>query len=202
MKLSAILAMLFVWDLLVADEYRLDVREMCRLEVSSRLINLKNNLDLMDQSILQHGGKIVSLRERKKDLSKRLGRLESKSKGQVFDRYIEEQMETLQHQIDAIDRQSQYSEKQSNKLKTSRVEAFKALKKYRMRIEKVFKIKDVKTTHHGAYNFSVEYKHKCGRFQYICPLPKNQRTELTELARILSEPEACRRYAQVLEPEE
>lgn len=69
----------------------------------------------------------------------------------------------------------------------------------RSRIEKVFVIKKKPLVVEEAYQTHIDYRAKCPKYRFICPLPEGQPKELRDIFNNRPLPQACERYSQVLE---
>ena len=200
MKLAFLSIFVVSSSLLHANEYVENIRELCRLEVSSSLINAKNQVDMLDQGIVLWQQKLARLVEEEGILKKRLLPLQEKASKESFNRQLEDEIEGIQYKLEVVMNQIEVGKKEISSQSPQRTEAEKSLKQIKKMIAPVFTIEKVKTTHAGAYNFAVKFRHKCGRYQYICPLPENHRKILPVIAEKLSQSEPCERYAKVQPP--
>ena len=187
-------------NLLHANEYVENIRELCRLEVSSTLINAKNQVDMLDQGIVLWQQKLTRLRDEEGILKKKLQPLQERASKESFNRQLEDEIEGIQYKLEVVINQIKIGKIQIQTQGPKRSMAEKSLKNIKSVISPVFTIEEVKTTHAGAYNFAVRFRHKCGRYQYICPLPEKHRKALPIIAEKLGQSEPCERYAKVQPP--
>ena len=200
MKQGLCLVFLIFSSILYADEYRSDIRELCRAEVAGTLIRKKNKVDMLEQSISLWEQKLIQLEREEAKLEKRRKPLLIKAENEHFDLQLEEQITGVNNRLDVVVSQIRLGRSDVARNMPALEAAKKALKHFRSEIKPVFKIAKVKIKQEGAYNFSVAYRYQCGAYQYICPLPKSHREGLVKVAELLSVKTHCERYAQVLPP--
>lgn len=168
--------------------------------MAGALINGKNRIDMLEQNLGLWRQKIGQLEKEQADLKRKLEPLVEKARMDEFNAILEEKINGVRHRLQAVEGQMKLGQQQITQNSPEVKEAKKWLAAYKKVIAPVFKISKVTTTHAGAYNFSVVYHHDCGKFQYICPLPKGHREALVRIAKELSQPQHCVRYSQVIPP--
>lgn len=183
-----------------ANEYPGDIRELCRVEVAGTLIRLKNQADMLQQNVYMWNQKVVQLEREVKRLSKLKSPLLARAEVERYDIQLEEEIAGIVNKIDIIDNQLKLGKEELDRNTPALARADRELADFRSGMKPIFKVTKTKVEQKGAYNFSVNYHHKCGAYQYLCPLPETQRKQLQALTKSLTEKTHCQRYAQVLPP--
>lgn len=192
--------LLFSATIVHADEYSGNIRELCRAEVGGALINGKNRVDMLVQNAEVWRQKLRNLQREQQRLEKEIVPVRKKTQGAEFNRDAEDSLEALTFRLRVIVSQIDLGKSTLAKIEPEAVQAEVWLAKFRELIKPVFKTKVLKSSHAGAYNFSVAYHHKCGKYQYLCPLPQKSRPKLEKISEALESPKPCKRYAKVVSP--
>lgn len=200
MKVLLFLILAFSLRLHAAEEARHDMREHCRAEVSGTLLSAYNDVDYLRGLIAQSEQKVKDSRARQQMLDLRYQQLKTNTKDPIPAFDMDEQVLALRFEIETLRDQIREAEQHiaENQKELSQREAFR--KSFEALAIAVFQIVRKKDSPPGAYDFRLEYKHACGPYELLCPLPRDQATKLKAIAEKLSRPQWCERYAQLMPP--
>jgi hypothetical protein len=183
-----------------AEEARYDMREHCRAEVSGTLLSAYNDVDYLRGLIAQGEQKIKDAKARQLILDLEYQKLRRNNKGAVPAFDLDEKVVALRFEIETLRDQVREAEQQleENRQQLDKREAFR--KSFEALVLPVFQIERRKDSPPGAYNFRLEYRHPCGPYEMLCPLPRDHANKLKAIAARLSRPDWCERYAQLMPP--
>lgn len=183
-----------------AEEARHDMREHCRAEVSGTLLSAYNDVDYLRGLIAQSEQKVKDSKARKEMHDLRYQQLKTNGKDPIPAFDMDEQVLALRFEIETLRDQIREAEEHiaANQKELSQREAFR--KSFEALVIPVFQIVRKKDSPPGAYDFRLEYKHACGPYELLCPLPRDQATRLKAIAGKLTRPQWCERYAQLMPP--
>ncbi|NRA63617.1 MAG: hypothetical protein HRU19_03995 [Pseudobacteriovorax sp.] len=178
-----------------------NLRDSCRSRLAGQLMNLQNDYIHHSSSVAHWGKKLKKLEKKEEELTALVAKLDETSRQQPFDRALEERLFGSRHELKglksqiAMGRERMSSSKKIAAAKQSEVQSFKKS------LRKVFDVveSNLQTSEFSVYK--LEYKSRCGRFRYVCPLPPQQRTDLERLLPSEQLPVSCLRYAQILPPQ-
>jgi hypothetical protein len=197
-----VLFLVLVWSpgLWAAEEARHDMREHCRAEVSGTLLAAYNDVDYLRGLIAQSEQKVKDSRARQQMHDLRYQQLKKNNKEAIPAFELDEQVLALRFEIETLRDQIREAEKHisDNQKELSQREAFR--KSFESLATQVFQIVRRKDSPPGAYDFRLDYKHACGPYELLCPLPRDQAAKLKLIAEKLARPQWCERYAQLMPP--
>jgi hypothetical protein len=183
-----------------AEEARYDMREHCRAEVSGTLLSAYNDVDYLRGLIAQSEQKLKDSKARKEMHDLRYQQLKTNTKDPIPAFDMDEQVLALRFEIETLRDQIREAEQHiaENQKELSQREAFR--KSFEALVIPVFQIVRKKDSPPGAYDFRLEYKHACGPYELLCPLPRDQAARLKVISEKLTRPQWCERYAQLMPP--
>ncbi len=200
MKLFLFLMLVLSSGLRAAEEARHDMREHCRAEVSGTLLAAYNDVDYLRGLIAQSEQKLKDSKARQQMLDLQFQQLKKNTGDAVPAFDLDEQVLALRFEIETLREQIQEAEKHvaENQKELDQREGFR--KMFEALALPVFQIVRKKDSPPGAYDFRLEYKHACGPYELLCPLPRDQAVKLKSIAEKLARPQWCERYAQLMPP--
>lgn len=200
MRLNILLIALLTFPLHAAEEARHDMRELCRSEVSGTLLTAYNDVDYLRGLIAQSEQRVKDAKSKQMLMEVQYQQLVKGSKGSIPAIDVDEQVLAMQFELTTLRDQIRESEKQiaDNRQALQQRDAFR--KQFEALVQPVFNTVRRKDSPKGAYDFRLEYKHACGPYELLCPLPRDHGTQLRNIAAKLSRPEWCERYAQLMRP--
>lgn len=200
MKRLFYLLFLLSQGLRAAEEARHDMRELCRAEVSGTLLSAYNDVDYLRGLITQSEQKVKDSKVRHQILDLEYNQLRKSSTEPVPAFELDEKVLAMRFEIETLREQIAEAEKHvaHNKQELIPREAFR--QSFEALVLPVFQIVRPKDAPAGAYNFRLEYRHVCGPYELLCPLPRDQVARLKIIAEKLVRPQWCERYAQLMPP--
>lgn len=200
MKVLLFLILALSFRLHAAEEARHDMREHCRAEVSGTLLSAYNDVDYLRGLIAQSEQKVKDSRARQQMLDLRYQQLKTNTKDPIPAFDMDEQVLALRFEIETLRDQIREAEQHiaENQKEFNQREAFR--KSFEALAVAVFQIVRKKDSPPGAYDFRLEYKHPCGPYELLCPLPRDHAAKLKAIAEKLTRPQWCERYAQLMPP--
>jgi hypothetical protein len=196
-----------LWQLLfaflrleAAEEARHDMRELCRSEVSGTLLSAYNDVDYLRGLIAQSEQKVKDSKARHQMLELQYGQMRKNTSEPIPAFDLDEKVLALRFELDTLRDQIREAEKHisDNREDLTKREDFR--KKFEAMVTPIFQIVRPKDSPPGAYDIRLEYKHPCGPYELLCPLPRDHAKQLIGIAEKLSRPEWCERYAQLMPP--
>ena len=179
-----------------------DYRMRCRLAVGGHLLNLQNKIDVLSNLLADWRKKKLSLSDAMRQTQSEMSKLGKQIDQGAFDRVQEEKMLGLENRLANLRFELNQIESSFASKTQELAEAKRDLDNFKLKIDKVFRIhKPVQGKVDGGYDFTVSFKHQCGKYEYLCPLPTSQRQALMGVAAMLSKGIDCKRYAQILPPD-
>lgn len=178
-----------------------DFRSQCRLAVGGLLVSTTSEIDRAQAIINAWNKKSAHLQTELSKWHEQKKALEGKIKQLPFDRKLEEELLGLDYKINLAEsewKQGKAIAAQEMKI-LEKSTAFR--KVFRARIIKIFDIKKASLMEKSGYDFKVTFRHTCGKYQYVCPLPAEQRRFLNALADEFPNLAACKKYASIRPPE-
>ncbi|WP_141735621.1 hypothetical protein [Oligoflexus tunisiensis] len=187
-------------SLRAAEDARHDMREHCRSEVSGTLLNAYNDVDYLQGLIAQGEQKIKDAKARQLVLDLQYQQLRKSNKGPIPAFDLDEKVLALRFEIETLRDQVREAEKHlaENRQELDKREAFR--KSFEALVQPVFQVVRSKNSPPGAYDFRLEYRHPCGPYEMLCPLPQDHASKLRTIAEKLKRPQWCERYAQLMPP--
>jgi hypothetical protein len=200
MKLFLFLMLVLNPGLMAAEQARHDMREHCRAEVSGTLLAAYNDVDYLRGLIAQSEQKVKDSRARQQILDLQYQQMKKNTKEAIPAFELDEQVLALRFEIETLRDQIREAEKHiaDNQKELSQREVFR--KSFEALVIPVFQIVRRKDSPPGAYDFRLEYKHACGPYELLCPLPRDQAGKLKAITEKLARPLWCERYAQLMPP--
>ncbi|HET9236012.1 MAG TPA: hypothetical protein VFO10_02105 [Oligoflexus sp.] len=200
MKTILLLTFALSLRLYAAEEARHDMREHCRAEVSGTLLSAYNDVDYLRGLIAQSEQKVKDSKARREMLDLRYHQLKTNTKDPIPAFDMDEQVLALRFEIETLRDQIREAEQHvaENQKELNQREAFR--KSFEALVTPVFQIVRKKDSPPGAYDFRLEYRHACGPYELLCPLPRDQAARLKAIAEKLARPQWCERYAQLMPP--
>lgn len=200
MKLFLFLMLVLSPGMKAAEQARHDMREHCRAEVSGTLLAAYNDVDYLRGLIAQSEQKVKDSRARQQILDLQYQQMKKNTKEAIPAFELDEQVLALRFEIETLRDQVREAEKHiaGNQKELSQREVFR--KSFEALVIPVFQIVRRKDSPPGAYDFRLEYKHACGPYELLCPLPRDQASNLKAIAEKLARPLWCERYAQLMPP--
>ncbi|HYX31905.1 MAG TPA: hypothetical protein VE954_02235 [Oligoflexus sp.] len=200
MKLALFFAALWSLSLHAAEEARHDMRELCRSEVSGTLLSAYNDVDYLRGLIAQSEQKVKDSKARQQILDQHYHQMRKNTTEPVPVFELDEKVLGLRFEIETLRDQVWEAEKHiiDNRKDLDQREAFR--KTFEALVLPVFQIVRPKDSPPGAYSFRLEYKHVCGPYELLCPLPRDHGLKLKTIAEKLARPQWCERYAQLMPP--
>ncbi len=200
MKLFLFLMLVLSFGLRAAEEARHEIREHCRAEVSGTLLAAYNDVDYLRGLIAQSEQKLKDSKARQQMLDLQFQQLKKNNGDAVPAFDLDEQVLALRFEIDTLREQIREAEKHvaENQKELEQRETFR--KTFEALALPVFQIVRKKDSPPGAYDFRLEYKHACGPYELLCPLPRDHATKLKVVAEKLARPQWCERYSQLMPP--
>jgi hypothetical protein len=183
-----------------AEDARHDMREHCRAEVSGTLLSAYNDVDYLRGLIAQGEQRIKDTKARQQILDLEYQQLRTGNKGPIPAFDLDEKVLGLRFEIETLRDQVREAEKHlaENRQELEKREAFR--KSFEALVLPVFQIERPKNSPPGAYDFRLEYRHPCGPYEMLCPLPRDHASKLKTIAGKLARPQWCERYAQLMPP--
>lgn len=192
---------LLLW-LIVGDVHALserdDIRERCRAAVSGQLLTVYNDVDGTRDRIQALEKKNSKLQLRRGELLQEWKQKKKEIEGLAYDRTLEEAVMILEHQLQRVQTEWEQGELLLGRYRRQNEVAKRRLKEISPLIAKVFERvypADLKSS--KGYRFTLAYKERCSRFQYLCPLSDTGRADLRRISEVLGKLEECDRYAQL-----
>jgi len=196
-----LLLMLFAFpQLRAAEEARHDMRELCRVEVSGTLLSALNDVDYLRGLIAQSEQKIKDTKAKFQLLDQQYHHMRKNTNEPVPVFELDEKVIALRFELQALREQIVEAEQhvRENREELAKREDFR--KKFEQLVTPVFQTTRPKNTPPGAYVLRLEYKHPCGPYEILCPLPAEHAKHLRSIAEQLARPEWCERYSQIMPP--
>jgi hypothetical protein len=200
MKFVLCLMLVFSSGVNAAEEARHDMREHCRSEVSGTLLAAYNDVDYLRGLVAQSEQKVKDSRARQQLYDLQFQQLKKSNQGPVPAFDLDEKVVALRFEIETLRDQIREAEKHiaENQKELSQREAFR--RSFEALVTPVFQIVKKKDSPPGAYDFRLEYRHACGPYELLCPLPRDHAARLRLIAEKLSRPQWCERYSQLMPP--
>jgi hypothetical protein len=183
-----------------ADQNKLNVRELCRIEVSGTLMNAYNDVDLYEGHLSKATEKLKDARLKLMLLDREYQRLIQSFSSSTPAFEVDERVLTLrfeQRTLEGQIRESEQAVELNEKLLKER-RAFRS--QFSELITPVFTITIDKQAQQGGYPLAIAFRHSCSQYQLLCALPRDQAEALRKIAREVSNPQACERYSSILSP--
>lgn len=185
---------------LVADETKRNVRELCRLEVASVLLQNYNDLAIVrDQIALgeQRGREfLLHLTQVQSDLNV----ITQKPRAGMPSPELDEREHSLRFQIETLRRQQLESEKDLSQNKAKHKELDKDRESLEQLLQPVFAYTISRGEKGWGLPQHIRYHHVCGPYQLLCPLPREQAEALKKISAGLGSSQACERYSGLALP--
>jgi len=183
-----------------AEEARHDMRELCRAEVSGTLLSAYNDVDYLRGLIAQSEQKVEDSKARLQNLDLQYSQLRKNTTEPVPAFELDEKVLALRFEIQTLRDQVLEAEKHVAQNKQELIPREDFRKSFEVLVLPVFQIVRPKDAPPGAYNFRLEYRHICGPYELLCPLPRDQAARLKVIAEKLVRPQWCERYSQLMPP--
>lgn len=183
-----------------AEEARHDMRELCRAEVSGTLLSAYNDVDYLQGLIAQSEQKIKDSKDRHRILDLQYSQMRKNASEPIPAFDLDEKVLALRFEIETLRDQILEAEKHLAQNKQELIPREDFRKSFEKMVLPVFQIVRPKDAPPGAYNFRLEYKHVCGPYELLCPLPRDHAGKLKLIAEKLVRPQWCERYAQLMPP--
>ena len=190
-----------------------NIREQCRKSVSGALIEMYNERDRAKNFSTYLGAQLRELELARGSLVKALSISETLVRDNEFKVEYQESMEGFKYKLNLIEGEIKSAKSQLAKAKGESISFTKEIKAFEREISVVFNKKLIEVTDATGYPWILDYHHSCGKYRYVCPLPLKQRQHLVRLKiRMLDNvkgevisawrvPISCRRYSQILPPQ-
>lgn len=193
-------ALSLVPSIAYGDEQQHDMRELCRSEVAGTLLNALNDADFLSGLIAQSEKKIKDIKQYRRTIETEYDRLRTQVNQEVpvFD--LDERIVTLGFELDHLQQHIREAEAKIVENRNELQKKIVARTAFESMIAPVFKVEKAKDSPPGAYPIRTDFKHRCGPYELLCPLPKSDADSLVKIAGKLSSPVWCLRYAQLLPP--
>lgn len=200
MRKMLLLMLLLADSLSAAEEARHDMRELCRSEVSGTLLSAYNDVDYLRGLIAQSEQKVKDAKAKQLLLDARYQNLIKDHKPAVPALDMDEKVLALQFELVTLRDQIREGQKHiaENRQQLNQREDFR--KQFEAMVKPVFHVVRRKDSPPGAYDFRLEYKHACGPYELLCPMPREHAAQLRIIAGKLARPEWCERYSQLMPP--
>jgi hypothetical protein len=180
------------------EEARYDMRELCRSEVSGTLLTANNDVDYIKGLIALSEQKIKDAKARQAMLDGEYAKLRQDLSPAIPAFDLDEKVLALRFELDILREHILEGEKyiSENRQLMAKREDFR--KKFETLALSIFKTTPPKDTPPGAYSIRLDFKHVCGPYELLCPLPADHSVKLRKIAEQLERPQWCERYSQVL----
>lgn len=180
---------------LFANEMGHDVRELCRIEVSGRFLQLRSDIEMLDGSLgknkAMHKELSATLKQRSKDMEKYSG------VGPGESSELDEKMIAWRFELDTLTSQVKDYAAHITAMEKEREENKQTLAAFEKGLQGLFEYAKVRDLPEGSYPIKLQYRHGCHEYQILCPLPKDQAERLRKLSALLKDPVSCQRYANL-----
>jgi len=170
------------------------VRELCRSELSGRMITASSDQKMYEDLVL-------SLKESLEPMSVERKRLESdhdkksnsKDKGNI---YSEQELNQLKTRMNALGQQISELKTEQEKAKSNLNLAKEKVKTLESQLKKLFEFTRVQEPEAGLMTWRLDYKSACPKYRENCPLSEHMRSHLRSI--LGSEtPENCVKYSYI-----
>jgi|GEM_PF-2604397 len=180
------------------EEARHDMRELCRSEVSGTLLTAYNDVDYIKGLIALSEQKIKDAKARQAILDGEYAILRKELSPAIPAFDLDEKVLALRFELEILREHILEGEKyigENRQLMAKREEFRKTFETLALSIFKTTLPKDAPP---GAYSIRMDFKHACGPYELLCPLPTDHGVKLRKIAEQLERPQWCERYSQVL----
>jgi hypothetical protein len=113
---------------------------------------------------------------------------------------LDEKVLAMRFEIETLREQILEAEKHVAQNKQELIPREDFRKSFEALVLPVFQIVRPKDAPPGAYNFRLQYRHVCGPYELLCPLPRDHVARLKVIAEKLVRPQWCERYSQLMPP--
>ena len=172
-----------------------NIREQCRVEMAGMYIDTLNT-EANSKLYIESGEiKQKELVEAKKLAERRLKKAIKKRDRTGYDLKTEREVLGIQEYLKLIDRTLADNSISLVRNKARYKNAIAEKTYLEGRLKTVFVMKEY--PHNGGFRVKVEYQHKCGAYEYLCPLPPKFRRSLGSILTGGETPVSCERYSQI-----
>lgn len=180
---------------LFAGETAHDVRELCRLEVSGRFLQLRSDIEMLDGSIRKNKEMHAELSAIFKQKAKGMEKYAGVGPGESAE--LDETIIALRFELESLESQVKDYAAQVSGMEKEREEMKRSLAALEKAQQGLFEYAKVANLPEGSYPIKLQYRHSCSPYQILCPLPKEQAARLRKLSELLKDPQPCERYANL-----
>lgn len=180
-----------------ADETKRNVRELCRLDVASQLLQLHNDLLILRDQIALSERRNRDLLQHRELVQRELKTLTASPESSLPTPERDAKDLSLRYQVQTLESQQLETEKNLDAYKKQH----STLERERRAFEEL--IKNVFTftmPAGGGLPQQLRYLHVCGPYQLLCPLPNEQSRSLKKIAAALEQKTSCERYSGLALP--
>ncbi len=180
-----------------ADEVKLNVRELCRLEVASKLLQSYNDIAILRDQVQLGEQKIKDFAAHIRLLENEYKKLEASPRGSIPVFELDEKVVVLKYQLQTLRAQQLETEQHltSNK-KRYEEEETKRIAFAKLLIP-VFAFDFSSDDGKSGLPQKIRYHHVCSAYQLLCPLPPLQIKSLRKIAASLDNKTPCERYGSI-----
>lgn len=178
------------------EEQNRDLREICRANLAGHYFALRNSSERNGAFVTNLKAKIARIQGGIAKTEAALAQ-ELQRRKEAYSFEVETRISQIQGQLTSLKGLAQTEQTLLAKCQTDLDQSLAEQVAFVARLTKVFKIE--KDQEGVGYKERIVYLQDCHKFEFLCPLPKEQRGPLGE---IMGEknPESCRRYGQMEAP--
>ncbi|MEZ4743695.1 MAG: hypothetical protein R3B45_14835 [Bdellovibrionota bacterium] len=170
-----------------------NIRELCRKRVSGIYLTSFDKNERAKALIEITQQKLKQLEKPLFTAKKQLESLKQKEKYSKFDLETNNKIDQTSDRIKQIENTIVDQKKLYESAKKDYKESSVHMNGLKTKIEKVFNF--VKVNNSAGYKFTLEYRDKCPKFRFVCPLPKESSELLLKIFDNKQVPESCLKYS-------
>ncbi len=182
------------------SDYGRDVREECRVALSGEFISNYSDLEVVRKTVQALELKAAELQKGEKAAEADVATARKNVEKKDYDARRLETLDGAQHRLTALQAQREETRKLLEQARGELTQKKHAFEKKKSALETLFVLTPITVGEGGGLSFSMQYRHSCGRYKDLCPLPREQAQYLSRLFPSSELPESCRKYSQIRQP--
>lgn len=182
------------------QDFGRDVREECRVALSGEFMSDFNELEVVRKTVQALELKATELQKGEKAAEADVASASKNVEKKDYDAQRLEALDGAQHRLTALRAQREEIRRLLERARGDLTQKKQDFEKKKNILETLFVLTPITVGEGGGLSFSMQYRHSCGRYKDLCPLPREQAQRLSRLFPSSELPESCGKYSQIRQP--
>ncbi|MGE0173668.1 MAG: hypothetical protein AB7T49_12800 [Oligoflexales bacterium] len=174
-----------------------DHREICRVALSGQFMELQNDLSLLEDRLQLSKGYIEDLEKAVALQKKKIAKVKELLTIDKYNPELEDKRTGFTHELERFENDLAEKKRLQSETAKNLAETQSAKSEFTSKLKKVFLVRELGINKESGYSIGLEYLTECNRYQYLCPLPPEQREALKKVLPKDKLPESCLNYTTI-----